>query len=233
MRNYFKTLLLLIIIFSTAACGDSPVKKMSKLVSGNKESTSKTKEKNKDKSAFSKIKEGTKAVKNYSKIASNAEKAIDQMNKLAELEPVTQAALKSWLPENMDNYKRTYYSTGEMAAAGIISFKSKFTNQDEKDKVVNIEVTDGAGSGIAGMLISGLQRNFETGFEEETETGYKRVVERKGMKAMEEQNNKYKSSSLEYIENDRFHIKLKGKNISADELWEIAEKLHTDKLNQL
>lgn len=231
MKNYFKNFLLLITMFLVTSCGDSPVKKMGKLISGDDEVTNKS-EKD-DKSVFDKINESGKAVKAYSKLASNAEKTVDQMNRLSEIEPVTQAFLKSWLPENIDNYKRTYYSTGEMAAAGVISLKSKFTNQDEKEKVIAIEVTDGAGSGIAAMFISGLQRSLDLGIEEETEDSYNKVVERKGLKAMEEQDDRRKKSSLQFVTNNRFYVKLEGKNISADELWKIADKLNTEQLKQL
>ena len=231
MKECLKKYLLLITIFSLISCGDSQVKKTGNLISGNDKTNKKTEKK--DKSAFNKINESGKTVKAFSKLASNAEKTVDQMNKLSEIEPVTQASLKSWLPENIDNYKRTYYSTGEMAAAGVISLKSKFTNQDEKDKVVQIEVTDGAGSGMGGMFISGLQRSLDLGIEEETEDSYKRVVESKGFKAMEEQNNRSKNSSLQFVTDDRFYVKLEGKNLSADELWKIADKLNTDRLNKL
>jgi hypothetical protein len=213
------------------SCGDSPVKKMSKLISGENEVSNKSEKENK--SVFDKISESGKAVKGFSKLASAAENTVEQMNRLSEIEPVTQSSLKSWLPENIDNYKRTYYSTGEMAAAGVISLKSKFTNQVENDKVVQIEVTDGAGSGMGGMYISGLQRNLDLGIEEETENSYKKVVERKGLKALEEQNDGAKKSSLEFIKNDRFYVKLEGKNVSAEELWNIADKLKIDRLNNL
>lgn len=231
MRNYFKNLLLFIVVLSVTSCGDRPVQNVSKVMSGKKEITSKEVKENK--SVLNKINEGGKAVNAYSEMASNTEKSIDQMKELAEMEPVPQSSLKAWLPENIDNYKRTYYSTGEMATAGVISLKSKFTNQDEKDKVVQVEVMDAAGSSIGGMFISGLQRNFDSGIEEETEDSYKKVVERNGLKAMEEQNDKYKSSSLQFVRNNRFRIKLIGKNVSAGELWRIAEKLNTDKLSQL
>ncbi|MEO9022130.1 MAG: hypothetical protein ABI290_08365 [Ginsengibacter sp.] len=231
MKNYIKNSILFITIFFLTSCGDSPVKKMGKMISGDEEVTNKSEKE--DKSVFKKISESGKAVKGFSKMAANAEKTVDQMNKLSEIEPVTQASLKSWLPENIDHYKRTYYSTGEMASAGVISLKSKFTHQEEKDKVVQIEVTDGAGSGMGGIFISGLQRSLDLGIEEETEDSYKKVVEKKGLKAMEEQNDRRKNSSLQFVTNDRFYVKLEGKNVSAEELWKIAEKLNTNKLSQL
>lgn len=218
-------------MISLISCGDSPVKKMGKLISGDEEVTGKSEKE--DKSVFKKINESGKTVKAFSKLASNAEKTVDQMNKLSEIEPVSQASLKSWLPENIDNYKRTYYSTGEMAAAGVISFKSKFTNQDEKEKVIHIEVTDGAGSGMGGIFISGLQSSLNLGIEEETEESYKKVVERKGLKAIEEQNDRRKNSSLQFVTNDRFYVKLEGKNVTAEKLWAIVEKLNTDQLIKL
>ena len=231
MINDFKRFFAVIIVLFIVSCDDSPIKRVSTILS--EETKSESKKETKDESFLKKLGEKRKDIKAFSKIASNSEKTIDQMNILAEMEPVTHSSLKSWLPENIDNYKRTFYSTGEMAAAGVISFKSKFTNQEEKDKVVQIEVIDGAGSSIAGMFISSLQRSFDAEIEEETEESYKKIVERKGLKAMEEQNDKYKKSSLQFVRNNRFHIKLEGKNITVDELWKMAEKLNTEKLNQL
>lgn len=205
------------------ACGESPAKKVSKPVKENADDHAEA-------SINARVNDDSNVVHGYSKMASNTERTLGQMKALAAMDPVTQASLKTWLPEQLGSYKRTYYATGEMTSAGVVSFTSRFTDQQDKKKVVTVEVTDGAGPGIAGMFVARLQQQLDSGAEEESENSYKKVVDRQGLKAIEEQNDLSNKSGLRFIERDRFFISLEGENIGASELWAIAEHLKTHAL---
>lgn len=223
LKNYLRNSLLCSLVWLIAACGDSSMQRPDKLNSESKEVRKNNEFESK--SALNIVDKEKHGTTDFSKTDFMSNNPNIDKDSLKNLKPISQASLKAWLPENIDQYKRTYYATGDMVFSGVVSFKSIFTNQLKKEKVVQIEVMDGAGSGIAGMFVAGLQQNLNSEIEEETEDSYKKVVERSGVKAMEEQNNKFKSASLKFIRNDRFHFKLTGRNVSAEELWIIAGKL--------
>lgn len=176
------------------------------------------------KSALSKLKETGKAAKAYSGMATKAKKMADDTKRLSEMEPIDQAELKEWLPKELKNYKRTYYSSGEAAMMGITSFESRFTNTNDETKTFEMEVVDGAGS-LASSLIATYSHKFTSGLEEESEHGYKETVKKNGYDGYEEQNNTDKTAKIEFIKDDRFYVKLNGKNTTADELWDVVKEL--------
>lgn len=195
-------------------------------------SSDKSKDKEKSTSALSKIKETRKAVKAYSGMASSAKQMMEDTQKLAEMDPVDQAELKEWLPRQLKNYKRTYYSSGDMSMMGVASFKSTFTDEEEDSKKVSIELIDGAGS-LAGSMIATYKRKFESGLEEESNSGYKRVLKKNGYHAYEEQNDQRTTALIEFIHDDRFYVKLEGEKMTADELWDISKELPFKALSKL
>lgn len=180
-------------------------------------------------SVFSKVKEAGKAVKNTRKAYSKAEELRENMQVLAEEEPISQATLKSWIPENVKNYKRVSYKTGELATMGITSAISTFKNEEDDSKTFTLEVHDGAGPGasVVGSVMMGLTMDKE----EETEDSFSRTTERKGQRVAENQNDKAKVAEISFTESNRFYLRLKGKNMTVDELWNIAEAMNTKKLN--
>ena len=62
-------------------------------------------------------------------------------------------------------------------------------------------------------------------FSENTESGYTKVHKRNNTEVFEMQGDYNNSSTLQYIINNQFYIRLKGSNVKAEELWQFADQL--------
>ena len=181
------------------------------------------------KSTFSQIKNSVKVIKSQSKNIQKLQSTMEGAQKLAEMDPIDQAELKAWLPKTLNNYKRTSYTTDNLNVMGTSGFKSQFTHQKDKNKTINFDVIDGAGS-FAATVVSGFNQKLGLDTEEETEQYYKQTVEKQGYTAIEEQNNKSKNAKITFVHNERFLITLEGKNNKAADLWEFVNTLPLNRL---
>lgn len=186
----------------------------------------------KAKSTINKIKGATKSAKAYKDLTDQAHKAAEDYSNLAEKEPVEQSALKEWLPDKINGFKRTKYSTGQLKSSGVASLNSEFTDADDNKEGFTLEVIDGGGS-LGSAMVAAAMRKVDSEQEEETEHGYKRTTEKNGYKVYEEQDDQRNTSGLELIEGKRFYVKLKGKNMTADDLWSVIEHLNLNALSSL
>lgn len=218
MQKHIKLFTAIIIALSLGACGGKSEKKgpLSKI-----------------KESVEQAKEMGEAAKNYKKVADKAGEMQEMMEQLSEIEPMSQAELKEWFPTEIDEFKRTAYKGGEAAMLGVVSATGTYKEKDEDgDKSFTVEVTDGAGA-MAGSIVSMFHMRMQMDIEEETENSYSRTVEKNGYKAEEKQNDNYNSSGLTFLEGQRFVIQMEGKNMTADELWEVMKKMKFNKLPQI
>lgn len=177
----------------------------------------------------------SKKIKETKENVSNASKAVKEMNDLQEeiqklqaVEPLTNDELKAWLPDDINGMKRTGFKAGQMGFMKIASIEATYTN-DDKSKKFKIEVIDGAGE-MGATATAGMRMLLSQDFEEEDEYKSRRTVKKNGMKAIEEYRKRNNSSSVEFMQDERFYIKASGTNMDIDETWNAIDELDTKDL---
>lgn len=216
-RKLFCTIFSSIVLFT--ACGGSSDKNESD--SENSKS---------DKGLLENISEATGTVKNISKLEQYAKDMEARINELKSKTPVSKEVLKSALPEEIANLKRTSYNVGEMSALSIASAKGEYKS-GESDKRLSLEIMDGAGEAASGMA-SILFLAFQTDKDSESESGFEKTVDLNGSRALVKETtyNEVKNSEIQFIYNNRFIVTLKGTGFSYDELAEVQKKLNLSNL---
>lgn len=176
-----------------------------------------------------------KKIKETKQNVSNTKNAVKEMNdlqkdieKLQNTEPLTNEDLKEWLPDEIDGMKRISFKAGQMGVIQIASIEAVYTNED-KTKKFKIEVIDGAGA-MGASATAGMRMLFSQEFEEETEYKTRRTAKRGGMKVIEEYKKNNNNSTIEFMQNDRFYIKVTGTNMDLDETWDNIKEMDADKL---
>ncbi len=195
-------------------------------------------------SCFKKVKEARQELKeakdgfgNLKKMAKEAQNMQQDMEKLAELEPLTSEDFKNWMPDEVAGMKRTGYKNNVAGYANIASSEATYKSEDG-EKQLNVQVIDGAGS-LAGFAIAGYRMVTKMDMEEQNEYGHTKTLEKKGIKAQEKYR-KYdegtehfrENTELMFLHDDRFGIEVKGKNMSPDEVWNALDDLKLNRLSK-
>lgn len=197
-----KLFLLLIAVLCMISCKDNPVSK--------------------------KIKETKQQVSNTKNAVKEMKDVQKDIERLQQTKPMTNEDLKEWLPDELHGMKRISYKAGHMGVLQIASIEAVYANED-KSKKFKIEVIDGAGQ-MGASATTGMRMLFSQDFEEESENKIRRTTERGGVKVIEEYRNASNSSSIEFMQDDRFFIKGTGTNMDLDETWDNLEDMDADKL---
>ena len=197
-----KLFLALMVLASLSACKDNPVAK--------------------------KIKETKQNVKNTKNAVKEMKDVQKDMEELQQMEPLTNAELKEWLPDEINGMKRISFKAGQMGVIQISSIEAVYANED-KSKKFKINVIDGAGPMGASATV-GMRMVLSQEFEEEDEYKSRRTTTKKGMKVIEEYRKNNNNSSIEFMQGDRFYIKGSGTNMDLDETWDALEETKPDKL---
>lgn len=69
-------------------------------------------------------------------------------------------------------------------------------------------------------------------FAEDTKEGYTKIHKRNNIGGFEMQGNYNNSSTLQYIIEGRFYVRLDGRNVKADELWSFADQHNFNALTE-
>ncbi len=197
-----KLFLALMVVASLSACKDNPVAKKIKETKQN-------------------VKNTKNAVKEYKDLQENIEE-------LQNVEPLTNAELKDWLPDDINGMKRISFKAGQMGFLKIASIEAVYANED-KSKKFKIEVIDGAGE-LGATATAGMRIMFSQEFEEETEYKIRRTTKRGGMKVIEDYKKNGSRSTIEYMQDDRFYIKGTGTNMDIEETWDALKETDADEL---
>ncbi|WP_157417923.1 hypothetical protein [Aequorivita capsosiphonis] len=182
----------------------------------------------KDNPVSKKIKETKQSVSNTTNAVKEMTNMQDDVKDLQEMTPLTNAELKSWLPDEIKGMKRISYKAGEVGMMGISSIEATYANED-KSKKFTINVIDGAGQ-MGAAATMGMRMVMSQDFEEEDEYHTRRTVKKNGKKAVEEYQISKNNSTIQYLENNRFYLEAKGKNMDMDETWDAVEALKLKKL---
>jgi len=172
------------------------------------------------------VKKGFENVQQTLNIAKNFEK---NTKRLSNLTPLSKEDIKSWMPENLDDLKRTKYEIGkQMGFAKISNVQLTFKNKEHKK--ILLSITDGAGNGAS--VISMFNLTSQQDIDSESETGFKKTMTFDGTKVLVDYSNpKYANRSLfKYLINERLYVEARGWQMKPDELWKYLKKLEIEKL---
>jgi len=193
----------------------------------------------KENNPLEKIKKATKEVKKTANDINNAKNVFSNLGdgkelitKLKQLDPLGKETMKSWMPEQLKDLKRTSYKIGSASLGNINSMNLQYKGIDNIQKQFKAEIIDGAGngSGIVYMYMMTLRMKLDS----ETERGYSKIHKR-GKTTVKEtfRKQKYNSTTkMEFLMNDRFAVTVSANNIEPDELWEYVKALEFDKLKE-
>ena len=141
----------------------------------------------------------------------------------ANFKTYTGAELNNWLPNKILDYVKEP-STLELGSEELHQIKADYQYKSGHEKYITVEITNGQTDEDLRIKKSIVQR-IEMKFAEDTEDGYTKVHKRNNIDVFEMQGNYNNSSSLEYIINNQFYVRMNGSNVKADELWKFAEQL--------
>ena len=181
---------------------------------------------NKIKEATGKVKEAKQGFDNVNEILKGAEDLEKNIEKLSELTPITKEQIKTWMPEEINDLKRTEYNIG--GVMGISTFKLTF--KGDADKMIKITISDGAGKGSAMIGMFSMMQNME--IDKENESGYERTQTFDGQPTLikYQSSENYEKSTLQCLFNERFGIEATAWKMTPDELWSYIKKLEINKL---
>ena len=181
---------------------------------------------NKIKAATNKVKEAKQGLENVNEVVKGLEDLEENTKKLAELTPITKEQIKTWMPEEVADLKRTSYNIGSQM--GISTFKLTFKGEDAKK--INITISDGAGNGAAIVSMYTLMQNMEV--DKEDESGYERTQAFDGQRTLikYQSSENYEKSTLQCLINQRFGIEANAWKMTPEELWSYIKKLEIEKL---
>lgn len=189
----------------------------------------------KDNPVSKKINETKDGITNASKAVKELNKLQEGLTELQETTPLTNDDLKAWLPDNVAGMKRIAYKAGQMAMMQIASIEATYANED-KSKTFKVEVMDGAGA-LGATATAGMRMLFSQDFEEEDEYKTRRTTKRDGVKAIEEYRKSDSAdeevnsrSTIEFMQDERFYIKVTANNMSIDDTWGAIDDLNIDDL---
>ncbi len=181
---------------------------------------------NKFKQAAEKVKEAKHGLENVNEVIKGVENLEKNIEKLSELTPVTKEQIKAWMPEKIDDLKRTEYNIG--GVMGISTFKLTF--KGEGNKKINITISDGAGKGSAIIAMYSMMQNIE--IDKENESGYERTQKFDGQPTLikYQSSENYEKATLQCLFNGRFGIEANAWKMTPEELWKYIKKLDIAKL---
>lgn len=182
------------------------------------------------KEAASKVKEAKQNIGNINEMVKGAEDMGKNIEKLAEFTPLTKEQIKTWMPEELGDLKRTKYEIGkQMGFAKISNVNLEFKAADN-NKGVKVSVIDGAGNGASFISIFLMVKN--TDVDSEDQTGYERTQTFDDQRTLVKYSNpKYgNKSTIKYLVNDRLLVEATGWDMEPEELWSYIKKLQIEKL---
>lgn len=176
------------------------------------------------------VSEAASAVKGLGAIEKAMKDVEAQTNALKTKTPVTNEELKNTLPETLDGLKRRSIRVGESAALGISTADASYSS-DDASKTIDVSIMDGAGesaSSITGLAFYGF--NIDT--EEITEDRTEKTTDYKGHRAKltESKYNDEQTSTIEWIHQKRYLMKIEGKGYTIDQVGNLMESLNLKNL---
>ena len=174
----------------------------------------------KEDSAFSKLKKGVNNAKNVSKVFDNVQEAQNEVEKLADQDPITKETIKAWMPDKIKDLKRTSYSLGNNGLVNFSTINLQYKSPENIQKQFKVEIIDGAGAGAAAIYMYKMIENMS--LDKETENSYEKIYKRDKITIKERYTKTPRSGTrlkMEFLHNNRFAVNISANNIDADEMW--------------
>ena len=167
---------------------------------------------------------GISSIKNMDKNAERSKKIKKRRAELEALTPFDKAKFDSWIPETLDDMKRTYFGF----TAAPVKGEATYMNQ-ANGKNIEIIIFDGAGDD--GSFRFGGEANYtgleKEGFEEKIGgSELYQVRKRAGEYSAEHYYQHDNSSKINTIVEDRYIISATGNKMGTDELWKYIERMN-------
>ncbi len=180
----------------------------------------------KENNPLNKFKEAKQSIKNVNEMVNGVKNYEKNMEDLSKLTPITKEKIKSWMPKELNDLKRTSFNISNQM--GVSLFKLVF--KDENGKKINITITDGAGNAAPMMAMYTMVQNME--IDKEDENGYERTQKfgKQPVLIKYHKSNNYEKSTLQALINGRFGMEANAWKMTPEKLWEYIEKLKIEKL---
>ena len=181
--------------------------------------------------AKEKLKKAKTGFSNATSIVKDVSSMESKIEELKEAAPLTHEQLKSWLPHELDNLKRTAFKTGQAGMYKVNSVEGVFKNEDN-GREVKITIVDGAGP-TGSMMAAGYGMLGNLDMEEEDEQKHRKAVEVSGVKAQQTYYKKRNSTQLMFSYSNRFLVTFFGNEIGPEESWKLVKQLKLEALVEL
>lgn len=175
-----------------------------------------------------KAKEGISTTKGVIEKAQNVQ---EEVERLKEMTPLTNAELKEWLPKSLGNMKRTGFSVGKTGYVNVASITGDFKTED-KDKSFSVQIMDGAGP-MGSVMASGMGLAGKLDIEEEDENKHMQPVTVDGVRAQQTYFKRQRRTSLQFVYGERFVVIISGTNMEPEETWKHIKALDLDGLKAI
>ena len=166
---------------------------------------------------------GHTSIKNMDKTAERTQMIKKRREELEKMTPLDKARFESWIPETLDDLKRTSYEFKLAPLMGEVAYMN-----EANGKNIGISIFDGAGEDGAFRFAN--EANYtgseKDGFEEETDFEIYQVKKRNGEYSGEYYYKGDNSSKLKTILEDRYLVSASGNKMSTDELWKYIESMN-------
>lgn len=138
--------------------------------------------------------------------------------------------LNDWLPAKILEYVKEPTSL-EFGSEELHQITANYQYKGGHEKYITLEITNGQSLQDLRIKNSIIQR-IEMNYAEDTDEGYTKIHKRNNIEVFEMQGNYNNSSTLQYVYEDRFYVRLEGSNVTADELWSFADQLNFKALTE-
>lgn len=164
--------------------------------------------------------------------AKNSKTIYEEIEFLRTETPLTEAQFTQWVPEAIENFKRTNLMTNLMGNINIGSCAASYRDNETK-QLITVKVIDGAGE-MGVSAISPFVNSETASVTNETARGYQKSVEKNGIKAIENYINGSNQYEIMFLYDKRFGVSIETEGISnVDDVWGIIGKLNLNELSKM
>ena len=169
------------------------------------------------------LSQGTTSIKNMDKSEERTQMIKKRRGELEKITPIDNARFESWVPETLDDLKRTSIEFKSSPVQGEVAYMN-----EANGKNIEISIFDGAGGDGAFRFaheadFTGLNKE---GFEEKTDFEIYQVKKRNGEYSGEYYYKGDNRSKLNTIIEDRYIVSATGYKMNPDELWKYVESMN-------
>ena len=173
------------------------------------------------------VSETQEIVKKTSKEAIEAPKTLNHLEALTKMTPVSDDAIKAWMPEELLGMPREFFNSGLMSQFGISSAAATF--KQKANTYINIKFVDGAGEkGVTAIGPFFMTKSMEV--NRESASGYEKTVEQDGIKASERYTKSNEKYRITFLYKERLGITIESENLDREIVWKAIDAFDFDAL---